>query len=38
MSIVNANFSFRYAANPHRGAGEGPGAFFFKVDVTGLFH
>jgi len=38
MSIINANFTLGYAANPRRAPGEGPGAFFFRIDVTDLFH
>jgi hypothetical protein len=38
LSLVNANFTFGYAANPRRLRGEGPGALFFKLDVTELFH
>jgi hypothetical protein len=38
LSIVNANFTLGYAANPNRAKGEGPGALFFSIDVTDLFH
>jgi len=38
LSLVNANFTFGYAVNPHRLPGEGPGAVFFKLDITDLFH
>jgi hypothetical protein len=38
MSLVVANFTVGYAANPSRRSGEGPGALFFKLDVTNLFH
>ena len=38
MSLVNVNFTVGYAANPRRSPGEGPGAFFFQLDVSNLFH
>jgi len=38
LSLVNANFTFGYAVNPSRLRGESPGALFFQLDVTDLFH
>jgi hypothetical protein len=38
VSLVNANFTIGYAANPVRSNKEGPGALFFKLDVTNIFH
>jgi hypothetical protein len=38
LSLVNANFTLGYALNPSRLHGEGPGALFFKLDITDLFH
>jgi hypothetical protein len=38
LSLVNVNFTFGYAVNPHRLPAEGPGAVFFKLDITDLFH
>jgi hypothetical protein len=38
VSVVNANFTVGYAANPVRSNKEGPGALFFKLDVLELFH
>ncbi len=37
LSIVNANFTVGYAANPIRTSRERPGAFFFALDVSDLF-
>jgi len=38
LRLVNANFTFGYAVLPNRLPGEGPGALFFKLDITDLFH
>src|SRR5262249_20416901 len=38
FSLVNANFTIGYAANPVRAATEGKGALFVKLDVEDLFH
>jgi hypothetical protein len=38
LSLVNANFTIGYAANPVRKATEGKGALFVKLDVEDLFH
>ena len=38
LSLVSVNFTAGYAVNPSRLPGEGPGALFFKLDVTNLFH
>jgi len=38
LSLVSVNFTVGYAANLSRLPGEGPGALFFKLDVTNLFH
>jgi hypothetical protein len=37
LSIVNANFTLGYAANPSHGPTEGSGALFFTLDVSDLF-
>lgn len=38
LSIVNANFTGGYAANVTRTGREGPGAFWFSLTFTDLFH
>jgi len=38
LGLASVNFTVGYAANPSRLPGEGPGALFFKLDVTNLFH
>jgi hypothetical protein len=38
VSLATANFTVGYAANPVRSNKEGPGALFFKLDVTNIFH
>src|ERR1035438_3043531 len=37
FSLVNANFTVAYAANPDRAKPERAGAVYFKLDVTNLF-
>jgi hypothetical protein len=37
LSIINVNVTFGYSVNPHRMAGEKPGAIYMKLDVTNLF-
>jgi hypothetical protein len=38
LSILNANFTLGYAANANRKSGEGAGALFGQVDITGIFN